>query len=372
MPSYKVYEKPSKWLRKGGAPTRRSHFIADRIIDALFTTTLNVRNLHQFVFDDDVVTEKAGGPVNIVLQALKPWPGIDDLKVNINLPFIVILYDEKTLKPSGQLEHGPDFFEIAFFAAADGKGPRRSMLRTDLMEIKDLTSDLVKNITDLNSDNALENQWTLKNLAEEAKKDQSMSDSSLGEWEQGYIIGQALEWTEIEFIPFANWNILPPFLHDPELQAQCEHEWRKAAIPFTVERDGSDAGLPADGIKEIWVCEECDLMVDENPEGEPEEDKDEDEAVDAAKDERREKMLKIWDEKERERKRKGKSPYDDPPWGDPWKEKSPWKPNPYEPYKPSEDGWDKWVKYNPWMAKYCPDCEDDEDKKYYGEAAANA
>ena len=80
MPPYKVYEKPSKWLRKGGAPTRRSHFIADRIIDALFTTTLNVRNLHQFVFDDDVVTEKAGGPVNIVLQALKPWPGIDESK----------------------------------------------------------------------------------------------------------------------------------------------------------------------------------------------------------------------------------------------------------------------------------------------------
>ena len=57
-----------------------------------------------------------------------------------------------------------------------------------------------------------------------------------------------------------------------------------------------------------------------------------------------------------ERKKKGKSPYDDlPPYGEPWKEKSPWKPNPYEPYKPSEDGWDKWVKHNNWMAKYSPD-----------------
>lgn len=52
---------------------------------------------------------------------------------------------------------------------------------------------------------------------------------------------------------------------DPELQAQCEHEWRKATIPVKVERDGSDAGLPPDGTKEIWVCEGCDLMVDENP-----------------------------------------------------------------------------------------------------------
>ena len=120
MPSYKRYEKPSKWLlngSKGAAPTKRSHFIADRIFDALFTSTLNVRNFHRFVFDDDVANLVAGGPVNIVLQALKPWPGIDDLKVNINRPFIVVLYDEKTLKPSGQLDHKPDFFEVAFFIA---------------------------------------------------------------------------------------------------------------------------------------------------------------------------------------------------------------------------------------------------------------
>jgi|TARA_B100001105_G_scaffold250991_2_gene240106 hypothetical protein len=366
MPSYKRYEKPSKWLlngSKGAAPTQRSHFIADRIFDALFTSTLNVRNFHRFVFDDDVANLVAGGPVNIVLQALKPWPGIDDLKVNINRPFIVVLYDEKTLKPSGQLDHKPDFFEVAFFNGKEGKGTRRSMLRTDLMEIKDLTGELVENITDLNSDNALENQWTLDNLAEEAKKDQSMSDSSLGEWEQGYIIGEALEWTEMEPQPFANWLILPPTLQDPELQAQCEHEWRKATIPGAVDRDGSDAGLPATEAKEIWVCEDCDLIVDENPAAEIEEVLDED----IESEEMKKKMRKIWEDAEK-KKKKG-SPYDDPPWGDPWKEKTPWKPNPYEPYKPSDDGWDKWVKHNPWMAKYCPDCED---KQHSGDYEAGA
>jgi hypothetical protein len=367
MPSYKRYEKPSKWFlngRKGAAPTQRSHFIADRIFDALFTSTLNVSNFHQFVFDDDVAILVAGGPVNIVLQALKPWPGIDDLKVNINRPFVVVLYDEKTLKPSGQLEHAPEFFEVAFFDGREEKGTRRSMLRTDLMEIKDLTSDLVENITDLNSDNALENQWTLENLVEEAKKDQSMSDSSLGEWEQGYIIGEALEWTEMERQPFANWLILPPTLQDPELQAQCEHEWRKATIPGAVDPDGSVGPWPI-GAKEIWVCEDCDLIVDENPAAEIEEVLD-DEDIDSAE-EMKKKMTKIWEDAAK--KRKGKSPYDDPPWGDPWKEKTPWKPNPYEPYKPSDDGWDKWVKHNPWMAKYCPDCED---KQHSGDYHAGA
>ena len=79
-------------------------------------------------------------------------------------------------------------------------------------------------------------------------------------------------------------------------------------------------------------------------------------------------MRKIWEDAEK-KKRKGKSPYDDHPWGDPWKKKTPWKPNPYEPYKPSDDGWDKWVKHNPWMAKYCPDCED---KQHSGDYHAGA
>ena len=359
MPSYNRYEKPPRWFtsgKMGAAATGRTHFVADRIFDALFTTTLNIRNFHQFVFDDDVVTKEAGGPVNIVLQALKPWPGIAHLKVNINRPFIVILYDEKNLTLKGQIEHAPEYFEVAFF---DGNPRQRSILRSDLMPIQDLTGELAATITDLNSDYALENQWTLENLAEEAKKDQSMSDSSLGEWEQGYIIGEALEWTEMEFIPFANWNVLPPFLHDPELQAQCDHEWKEATIPED------------EGVKTIWVCKDCDLIVDENPKGEPEEDKDEeDEVVDAAKDELRKKMEKVWEEKEKERKRKkGRSPYDPPEGYPPW---DPKKPNPWDPYNPREDGWDKWVKHNPWMEKYCPDCKDDKDKGHYGEAAANA
>lgn len=364
MSSSKRYEKPSKWLPGAAAPTGRSHYIGDRIFDALFASTLNVRNSHRFVFDDEV-TDRAGiqGPVTIVMQALKPWPGLKGLEINTNRPFVVILYDEKTLKPSGQLEQGPDFFEVAFFDGHALQGTnKKSMLRTDLMGIQELTDDLVATITDLNSDYALEDQWTLHQLANEAKKDHSMSESSLGEWEQGYIIGEAIEWTEMEPQPFANWLILPPILQDPELQAQCEHEWRKATIPLKVERDGSDAGLPPDGTKEIWVCEDCDLMVDENPEGEPEEVLGEDD------EEMMEKMRKIWEDAEK-KKRKGKSPYDDHPWGDPWKKKTPWKPNPYEPYKPSDDGWDKWVKHNPWMAKYCPDCED---KQHSGDYHAGA
>ena len=365
---YRDYHKPPKWLGSN-APTGRSHFIADRIFDALFTSKSNVRNLHRFVFDDDEAIKEAGGPVTIVMQALKPWPGFGHLKVNINRPFVVILYDEKTLNAQGQLEQNPDFFEVAFFTGEEWPPNHwESMLRTDLMGIQELTGDLIATITDLNSDYALTDQWTLSNLAEQAVKDHSMSESSLGEWEQGYIIGEALEWTEIEQQPFANWLILPPVLQDPELQAQCEHEWRKATIPVKVERDGSDAGLPPDGTKEIWVCEGCDLMVDENPTPTIEEvSEDEDEI---SGDELRKKMEKIWDEAD---KKKRKTPYDDPPWGggDPWTPKDPWKPNPYEPYKPSEDGWDKWVKHNPWMAKYCPNCEDQEHSSDY-EAGASA
>ena len=343
MPSYRSHDKPSKWFPRGVA---RSRFIADRIFDALLTSAANVSNFHRFVFDDDVVTKEAGGPVNIVLQALKPWPGLAELKVNTNRPFAVILYDEKTLNPSGQLEHPPEYFEVAFF---DGGPRQRSFLRTDLMAIHELTGDLTATITDLNSDYALSEQWTLKELAEAAKKEQSMSESSLGEWEQGYIIGEALEWTEIESQPFANWLILPPTLQDPELQAQCEHKWREASIPIDVGL-ANISGILIAPTKEIWVCEECDLMVDENPNPDPSN-------IDVAKTIK--KVLEKIDE-DVAKKRKINVPYDSPPWSEPWK---PSQPNPYTPYRPSKDGeegWDKWVKHNRWMAKYCPDCEDKE------------
>lgn len=345
MPSYRSYDKPSKWLPSG---TARSQFVADRIFDALLTSAANVSNFHQFVFNDDVVTKEAGGPVNIVLQALKPWPGLAYLKVNTNRPFAVILYDEKTLKPSGQLKHPPEYFEVAFF---DGGPRQRSFLRTDLMAIHELTGDLTATIIDLNSDYALSDQWTLTDLAEEAKKEQSMSESSLGEWEQGYIIGEALEWTEIELQPFANWLILPPTLQDPELQAQCEHEWREASIPIDVGL-ANISGIVVAPTKEIWVCEECDLMVDENPNPDPSN-------IDVAK--KIKKVLEKIDE-DVAKKRKINVPYDSP-WSEPWKDVDPWKPsqpNPYAPYRPSKDGeegWDKWVKYNQWMGKYCSDCD---------------
>ena len=345
MPSYRSYDKPSKWLPSG---TARSQFVADRIFDALLTSAANVSNFHQFVYNDDIPKE-AGGPVNIVLQALKPWPGdLNDLKVNINRPFVVILYDEKTLKPSGQLKHPPEYFEVAFF---DGGPRQRSFLRTDLMAIHELTGDLTATIIDLNSDYALGYQWTLTALAEEAKKEQSMSESSLGEWEQGYIIGEALEWTEIELQPFANWLILPPTLQDPELQAQCEHKWREASIPIDVGL-ANISGIVVAPTKEIWVCEECDLMVDENPNPDPSN-------IDVAK--TMKKVLEKIDE-DVAKKRKINVPYDSP-WPDPWKDVDPWKPsqpNPYAPYRPSKDGeegWDKWVKYNQWMGKYCSDCD---------------
>ena len=338
-----VHNKPKGW--KTGTTSPRASFTQDRIMDFVaspfFRDNPTIPTLNTYTRD-----YPNEDPVKITLQSLLPWPGIEDLKVNTDEPFVVILFDEDPLQNAR-----PDFFEVAFF---DGK-QKKSILRSDLMDSSNLKTGLVDEITSLNADYALDKQWTLARLAEEAQKPHPDTESSLGEWEQGFIIGEAKEWTEMEPMPFANWLILPPFLQDPELQAQCEHEWRKASIPIEVERDGSDAGLPADGIKEIWVCQKCDLMVDENPEGEPEEDKDEDEAVDAAKDELRKKMEKIWEDKERERKKKGKSPYDDlPPYGEPWKEKSPWKPNPYEPYKPSDDGWDKWVKHNNWMAKYSP------------------
>lgn len=374
MSLYEKYEKPQKWLRSN-APTGRNHFIADRIMDVVIkyarvypATTQTIRGhqfiqqtpaLTTFVYDDAEVKKEAGDTVTIAMQSLKPWPGISDLKVNTNHPFAVILFDED---PSA---HEPEFFEVAFFDGMGGPSPnRRSMLRTDLMSVEELKSDLVSTITDLNSDYALESKWTLATLAEQAKKDHSMSNSSLGEWEQGFIIGEAQEWTEMEPMPFANWLILPPVLQDPELQAQCDHKWRKAWIPIDVGLANISGEVIAP-TKEIWVCEECDLMVDENPEAPPE-DEDRPEESDELKKIEKE-MRKKWEDA---KKRKGGSPYDDPPWGKktPWKD-DPWKPNPYKPYQPSDDGWNKWVKHNPWMAKYNPDWED---KPHSGDYNAGA
>jgi hypothetical protein len=126
-------------------------------------------------------------------------------KVDLDRPYWVVLKDD----PEDWA-----FFEVVFF---DGKSDK-SVLRSDLMAINDFNSSLIENINDLNSDNKMSKQWDMKDLLREAAPDGGgETSSSLGDFEQAVIIGFNKPFNQIDFIPFANWDIPPEFL-EPEIE----------------------------------------------------------------------------------------------------------------------------------------------------------
>ena len=127
-------------------------------------------------------------------------------KVDLDRPYWVVLKDDP---------EDWSFFEVAFW---DGKS-NKSVLRSDLMAINDFTpDDLMDSINDLNSDNKLDKQWKWKDLLREAAPDGGgETSSSLGDFEEAIIIGFNKPFNQIDFIPFANWDIPPEFL-EPEIE----------------------------------------------------------------------------------------------------------------------------------------------------------
>ena len=127
-------------------------------------------------------------------------------KVDLDRPYWVVLKDDP---------EDWSFFEVAFW---NGKS-NKSILRSDLMAINDFTpEDLMDSINDLNSDNKLDKQWKWKDLLREAAPDGGgETSSSLGDFEQAIIIGFNKPFNQIDFIPFANWDIPPEFL-EPEIE----------------------------------------------------------------------------------------------------------------------------------------------------------
>jgi hypothetical protein len=126
-------------------------------------------------------------------------------KVDLDRPYWVVLKDD----PEDWA-----FFEVVFF---DGKSAK-SVLRSDLMAINDFNSSLIENINDLNSDNKMSKQWDMKDLLREAAPDGGgETSSSLGDFEEAIIIGFNKPFNQIDFIPFANWDIPPEFL-EPEIE----------------------------------------------------------------------------------------------------------------------------------------------------------
>ena len=145
-------------------------------------------------------------------------------KVDLDRPYWVVLKDDP---------EDWSFFEVAFW---DGKS-NKSVLRSDLMAINDFTpDDLMDSINDLNSDNKLDKQWKWKDLLREAAPDGGgETSSSLGDFEEAIIIGFNKPFNQIDFIPFANWDIPPEFL-EPEIEVIEE----ELELPEKEQDDDSD------------------------------------------------------------------------------------------------------------------------------------
>ena len=144
-------------------------------------------------------------------------------KVDLDRPYWVVLKDD----PEDWA-----FFEVVFF---DGKSDK-SVLRSDLMAINDFNSSLIENINDLNSDNKMSKQWDMKDLLREAAPDGGgETSSSLGDFEEAIIIGFNKPFNQIDFIPFANWDIPPEFL-EPEIEVIEE----ELEVPDKEQDDDSD------------------------------------------------------------------------------------------------------------------------------------
>ena len=91
-------------------------------------------------------------------------------------------------------------------------------------------------INDLNSDNKLDKQWKWKDLLREAAPDGGgETSSSLGDFEEAIIIGFNKPFNQIDFIPFANWDIPPEFL-EPEIEVIEE----ELELPEKEQDDDSD------------------------------------------------------------------------------------------------------------------------------------
>ena len=145
-------------------------------------------------------------------------------KGDLDRPYWVVLKDDP---------EDWSFFEVAFW---DGKS-NKSVLRSDLMAINDFTpDDLMDSINDLNSDNKLDKQWKWKDLLREAAPDGGgETSSSLGDFEEAIIIGFNKPFNQIDFIPFANWDIPPEFL-EPEIEVIEE----ELELPEKEQDDDSD------------------------------------------------------------------------------------------------------------------------------------
>ncbi len=149
-------------------------------------------------------------------------------KVDLDRPYWVVLKDDAD---------DWSFFEVAFW---DGK-QKKSILRSDLMAINDFTPEgLMDSINDLNSDNKMEKQWDWNALLRQAAPDGGgETSSSLGDFEEAIIIGFNKPFNQIDFIPFANWDIPPEFL-EPEIEVIEE----ELEIPDKEEQEYDDFNKP--------------------------------------------------------------------------------------------------------------------------------